>query len=175
MEQFGFLINTKNCVACKACEMACKNRNNLDSPGPRLRIVVSKETGKFPDTKVTNMSLSCMHCADPACMHACPAGAISKRSDDGTVVVDHGKCIGCHYCFFACPFGVPSYRDDDGTMIKCDGCIDRRLMGLDPACAHTCFYEALYAGPLSELREKAAEMVASDMEGGTSPSVLVVE
>ena len=175
MDQFGFLVNMRNCVGCHACEIACKNRNNLDSPGPRLRVVTSKEEGTFPDTKVTHLSTSCMHCADPKCMAVCPAGAISKCEDDGTVVVDQSKCIGCHYCFFACPFGVPSYRTDDGTMIKCDGCRDRRAMGLEPACVQTCFYGALHAGPLSELREMGAALAARGMDGDAEPSVLVVE
>lgn len=175
MEQFGFLVNMKNCVACKACEVACKNRNGLDSPGPRLRIVATNETGTFPDARIAHMSMACMHCAEPACMNVCPAGAISKSDEDGTVAVDHAKCIGCHYCFFACPFGVPSYRSDDGTMIKCDGCRDRRAMGLEPACSHTCFYNALYAGPLSELREQATQMAAKGIGGKTDASVLVVE
>lgn len=175
MDQFGFLINSKDCVGCRACEVACKTRNELDSPGPRLRVVVDTEKGTFPDTKVQHASTSCMHCADPACAKVCPAGAITKLPEDGTVVVDRDKCIGCHYCFQACPFGVPSYRSDDGTMIKCDGCRDRRAMGLEPACAHTCFYGGLYAGKLSELREKAAEITAKRIDGDTKPSVLAVE
>lgn len=175
MDQFGFLVNSKNCVGCRACEMACKERNNLEAPGPRLRVVVDSEEGTFPDVVVKHVSTSCMHCADPACMNVCPAGAITKDPDDGTVVVNRDRCIGCHYCFVACPFGVPSYRTDDGTMIKCDGCRDRRAMGLEPACAHTCFYGALFAGPMSEMRELGAQLTAEPMIGETAPSALVVE
>ena len=173
MEQWGFLIDTENCVGCKACEIACKNRNKL-GVGPRLRQVYSLESGSFPDTVVTNVSLSCMHCGKPACMEVCPAGAISKRSEDGAVLVDKDKCIGCHYCFFACPFGVPSYRSE-GTMIKCDLCADRREMGLEPACAHTCFYDALHAGPLSELATLAREKAAEKLTASAIPSLLVIK
>lgn len=175
MDQFAFLVNSKNCVGCKACEMACKTRNELNSPGPRLRVVVESEKGMFPDTKVEHMSTSCMHCADPSCAKVCPAGAIQKMSDDGTVVVDRNKCIGCHYCLVACPFSVPTYRDEDGTMIKCDGCRDRRQMGLDPACVSTCFYGALYGGPITEMRELGAKLAAKPVGGETNPSSLVVE
>jgi len=173
MEQWGFMVDTESCVACRACEIACKNRNEL-GVGPRLRQVASLEAGRFPDVLVTNFSMSCMHCGNPACVAVCPAGAISKRSEDGVVVVDKDKCIGCHYCFFACPFGVPAYRSD-GTMVKCDLCIDRREMGLQPACVKTCFYEALHAGPLSELATLAREKTAKKLAGSTVPSVITIK
>lgn len=172
MEQFGFLVDTKNCVGCRACEIACKNRNQLESPGPRLRKVETTESGTFPGTRVVHLSLSCQHCENPACVEVCPAGAITKR-EDGTVIADQSKCLGCQACQSACPYGVPQYREDDGTMIKCDGCADRRAVGLQPACAHTCFYNALYAGPLSELEALAAEREAERMEGKTGPSIFV--
>lgn len=172
MEQFGFLVDTKNCVGCRACEIACKNRNQLESPGPRLRKVETTESGAFPDTRVVHLSLSCQHCENPACVEICPADAITKR-EDGTVIADQSKCLGCQACQTACPYGVPQYREDDGTMIKCDGCADRRAVGLQPACAHTCFYNALYAGPLSELEALAAEREAERMEGETGPSIFV--
>lgn len=172
MEQFGFLVDTKNCVGCRACEIACKNRNQLESPGPRLRKVETTESGAFPDTRVVHLSLSCQHCENPACVEVCAAGAITKR-EDGTVIADQSKCLGCQACQSACPYGVPQYREDDGTMIKCDGCADRRAVGLQPACAHTCFYNALYAGPLSELEALAAERGAERMEGETGPSIFV--
>ncbi len=177
MAQFGFLVNPRECVACKACEIACKARNGLESPGPRLRIVQSVEQGKFPETKIVNQSFGCMHCEHPACVEVCPAGAITKREEDGAVVADRSKCIGCQACHDACPWGVPQYRDEDGTMVKCDGCLDRHMMGLEPACAQTCFYTGLYAGTLEELYDKAAELgiEVEPLAGETGPSVLVAK
>jgi len=113
-----------------------------------------------------------MHCVNPACAAVCPAGAISK-DQDGAVLADRNACIGCHYCFFACPFGVPQYREEDGTMIKCDLCADRRVMGLVPACAHTCFHYALAAGPINELSAMASEQSRLFSEH-TNPSVFVI-
>ena len=104
MEQFGFLVDTKNCVGCRACEIACKNRNQLESPGPRLRKVETTESGTFPNTRVVHLSLSCQHCENPACVEVCPAGAITKR-EDGTVIADQSKCLGCQACQSACPYG----------------------------------------------------------------------
>jgi anaerobic dimethyl sulfoxide reductase subunit B (iron-sulfur subunit) len=172
MEQWGFLIDTESCVACKACEIACKNRNQL-GVGPRLRQVSTIEAGEFPDVSIVNVSLACMHCGRPACEAVCPTRAIQKRSQDGIVVVDRDKCIGCHYCFFACPFGVPQFAND-GKMIKCDLCLDRLQMGLEPACVRTCFYDALHAGPLTELADLARQRVTQKLGGSTEPSILVL-
>lgn len=174
MGQFGFLVDEVRCAGCKACEMACKNRNELESPGPRLRQVQKYVSGTFPDLNVKHASMGCMHCADPACMKVCPAGAITKM-EDGAVVAIHDKCIGCHYCFFACPFGVPEYRPSDGTMIKCDSCYDRRQMGMEPACAHACFYGGLHAGDLDEMASIARERVGERLQGEAGPSMLLVE
>ena len=102
MEQIGFLVDLSKCIGCKACEIACKNRQHLVAPGPRPRRVRTTEEGTFPDTKVINLSLSCMHCADPACVANCPAGALSKDENDGSVKVDVNRCIGCKTCQVAC-------------------------------------------------------------------------
>lgn len=172
-EQRGFLVDLSRCTACKACEIACKNRNKL-SVGPRLRRVNSLQRGKYPDVSVANLSMACMHCGKPACEAVCPTGAITKRSEDGIVVVDQEKCIGCHYCFFACPFGVPQYGAD-GTMVKCDLCKDFLEIGKEPACVSNCFYGALHSGTMEELAEIAAEKNAEKLVGSTQPFVFVSE
>ena len=174
MAQWGFMVNTDNCVGCKACEVACKQRNGLKPGDARLRTVSTVENGEFPDVQVHHFSMSCMHCAEPACMAACPAGAIVK-DDDGAVLGVRERCIGCQSCYAACPWGVPSYREEDGTMIKCDLCADRRAMGLDPACAHTCFFGGLRAGDLDDLMSQVLNPDAAQMmEGETTPSVIIV-
>ena len=78
MAQWGFMVNTNNCVGCKACEVACKQRNGLKPGEARLRVVASVESGTFPNVQVRNYSMACMHCASPACMEVCPANAIVK-------------------------------------------------------------------------------------------------
>ena len=171
--QIGFLVDQSKCVGCKACEIACKNRNQL-GVGPRLREVIQVESGTYPDVTVMNLSMACMHCGKPACMAVCPAGAITKRSEDGVVLVDQKKCIGCRYCFFACPFGVPQYRQD-GTMIKCDFCQEFLAIGKDPACVATCMYDALHYGTLAELTEMARQKTATNLAQATQPSMIVVK
>lgn len=174
MEQIGFLVDVEKCVGCKACEIACKNRNKLAAPGPRQRIVRVTEEGTFPDTKVVNLSLSCMHCESPACVENCPSGALSKSEEDGVVRVDLNKCIGCETCSQVCPFGVPQY-DDEGLHRKCDLCGDRRQMGLEPACVQTCFNHALTVGTMDELRALASGRTERKLDADVAVSVIIVE
>ncbi|MEI7672871.1 MAG: 4Fe-4S dicluster domain-containing protein, partial [Deltaproteobacteria bacterium] len=101
-------------------------------------------------------SLSCQHCGDATCLVVCPTGAISRRSEDGAVLVNRDLCVGCHSCELACPFGAPKFAKD-GKMAKCDLCSVRREEGLKPACVRVCPTLALDAGPIEELSIKKAE------------------
>jgi Fe-S-cluster-containing dehydrogenase component len=111
-----------------------------------------------------------MHCGKPICIEACPTGAISKRSEDGIVVVDRHKCDGCRDCFSACPYGVPQFGDD-GIMQMCDFCTG---INIEPACVACCPTEALRFGTLDKLLEMAKGKAAKRMGGPTEPSVIVV-
>jgi len=118
--------------------------------------------------------MSCMHCANPACEKVCPTGAIRKRAEDGVVLVDQSRCIGCRYCASACPFGAPQF-EPGGTMIKCDMCPDRLAEGKQPACAATCPTGALHFGTLDELAELSAGKAAQRLAATTEPSLLISE
>ena len=172
-KQYGFYVNTDYCIKCWACEVACKQWNGIKAGTIARRKVVEITTGTFPNVKRTFVSMSCMHCEKPACMNVCPAGAISKRPEDGIVVVDKQKCIGCHYCFFACPFGVPQYTDEG--MDKCDTCLGiGRKEGEMPHCVLTCPTQAIKFGPLDELRKEVAERAAKKIAvADTNPSIII--
>lgn len=170
--QLGFWVEPERCIKCWSCQVACKAWKGTKAGTVNVRRVLDIWSGTFPDTTRTFISLSCMHCGDPACEAVCPTGAISKRAEDGVVVVDQDKCIGCHYCFFACPFGVPQYGDD-GTMAKCDFCQDRLAEGKEPACVATCPTQALHAGTLEELSKMVEARAGKRLAGATLPSVLV--
>lgn len=94
--QLAFLFDPTRCTNCYACEIACKQENSLPplvdaqpgSTGPRWRRIVTLEEGVYPNARVWYISMSCMHCGDPDCIKSCPAGAISKRAEDGIVVRD---------------------------------------------------------------------------------------
>lgn len=168
--QYGFYVELERCTKCWACQIACKSWKGIDAGTVSLRRVVEVTNGKFPDLTRTFISLSCMHCDKPACVAVCPTGALSKRSEDGIVVVDATKCIGCHYCFFACPFGIPQY---DGTMQKCDMCLDRLAEGKEPMCVATCPNGALHFGTMEELAKMAQQKAATKLAASTTPSLII--
>lgn len=131
---FFFFHNTDTCIGCCACQVACKDRNNL-LPGEFFRRVV--ELRISGDSRPHFYSGSCCHCREPACISACPNGAFYK-AEDGTVLHDDSKCIGCGKCVWSCPFGEISLSREHGVAQKCDGCMDRREKGLEPACVGAC-------------------------------------
>ncbi len=178
MAQVGFYHDMSRCVGCKSCQMACKDKNNLDI-GLVYRHAESFETGSYPMPATYCYSFSCNHCAMPACLAVCPVNAIEKR-EDGTVVILEDLCIGCQECITACPYGVPQYNSASELVGKCDGCYELRLRGEENACASTCAQRALYFGDLEELKTRfgsgkalVSEFPALGSSATTQPSVLV--
>jgi anaerobic dimethyl sulfoxide reductase subunit B len=165
-KQLGFYYNHNKCMRCLGCEVACKVVNNVE-PGVQWRWISDIWGGKFPDVTRTYFSNSCLHCEKPACAAACKPGAITKRSEDGIVVVDKAKCDGCQDCFKACPYGVPKFGKD-GKMQKCDYCVSR---GEVPACAQFCPGEAITFGEINELL--ADKKGSKLMKGRTRPSLVI--
>jgi anaerobic dimethyl sulfoxide reductase subunit B (iron-sulfur subunit) len=157
-KQRGFYFDVNRCVQCHACELACKSFHGV-ALGVRWRRVVSIWQGEYPNVLSRGVSIACLHCASPACEAVCPMRAIEKRSDDGIVVVDQNKCIGCHCCSWVCPFGIPQFGLN-GKMQKCQLCLDRVALGEDPPCVATCPSEALLWGPMDKLAERAAKKTA---------------
>jgi anaerobic dimethyl sulfoxide reductase subunit B (iron-sulfur subunit) len=165
-KQYAFYFDADRCVQCRTCEVACKSTRNVE-PGVRWMRVIEIPSGVYPDVTMSFFALACMHCAKPACIEACAAGAISKRDEDGIVLVDREKCNGCRDCFSACPYGVPQFGAD-GIMQMCDFCSG---VNTGPACAASCPTEALKSGGLDELLEIGKG--AKRMEGPTGPSIII--
>ena len=170
-EQYGFHFDTDRCVQCHACELACKTWNSIES-GIRWRKVMDSWIGCFPEVRNLTVSFSCAHCERPACMHACPEKAISKRMEDGIVIIDSQKCIGCRTCESACPFGIPQYGRN-GIMQKCHMCLDRLAQGKKPCCVATCPGEALRFGTMESLMEAAAPQAGDRLPASTAPALTV--
>jgi anaerobic dimethyl sulfoxide reductase subunit B (iron-sulfur subunit) len=154
-----FHFNPSRCSGCYTCVVACKDWHDIAAGPVFLRRLVIRETGRYPKVSVSFLSIACHHCAAPACIAACPAGAISKRESDGIVVVDSGVCLGRDRCggacLIACPFGAPQFgTEPDARMQKCDLCRERWAEGRKPVCVEACPMRALDAGPEPEMAAK---------------------
>ena len=182
-KQMGFYVDTSACVNCKACQIICKDKNELPV-GVQWRHVIQYGGGAWvaqggglivPEGIFTySVSISCMHCANPKCVEACPEGAIVKRSD-GIVMIDPKKCQGWRLCEAACPYGAPQFSGEKGIMTKCNFCEDLLAKGCDPACVSACSMRALHAGPLDELQAKygLTNAIAPLPLATTGPSIVI--
>ncbi len=187
-EPVGFFTDTSICIGCKACEVACKEWNQLKGHTPVFRDSFDN-TGKLdeenwrhvaffdrvPDAPTTPgngaawlmFSDVCKHCQHASCMEVCPTGAIIRTEFD-TVFIQQDVCNGCRDCIAACPFGVIGFSEATGTVHKCTFCYDRLQAGKTPACAQACPTQSIMFGPLSELRKKAgARLEAVHAQGYT--------
>lgn len=141
---YVFSFDASACTGCKACQAACKDKNNLPV-GVLWRRVFEISGGQWMcsgnswlnDIFAYNFSIACNHCVHPKCAGVCPTNAYHVR-DDGIVLLDSSKCIGCGYCNWACPYAVPQYNPAAGHMSKCNFCADNIDAGLQPACVSAC-------------------------------------
>jgi anaerobic dimethyl sulfoxide reductase subunit B (iron-sulfur subunit) len=139
--------------------VACKDWNDIPAGPENWMRVLYTEKGKFPKPFVSYRAAACWHCAEPVCAQACPVGAITKRAEDGIVLVDSDTCLGneaCDVkCLKACPYDAPQFGPENGAkMRKCNFCLDRHLDRKLPDCIEACPVRALDAGPLIELEKK---------------------
>ena len=109
MPRYGMVIDLLRCIGCYGCQMACKAENGTP-PGMLWARLEVKEIGEYPSVAKVLLPLLCMHCREPECEKVCPTGATTKR-EDGLVIVDDTKCIGCRYCIEACPYGQRYFND----------------------------------------------------------------
>jgi formate dehydrogenase beta subunit (EC 1.2.1.2) len=188
-------IDTSLCTGCKACSVACKAWNDL--PAEKTQLLTSYQAQgdftpntwtyvrfreEYKDQKMhwNMIKVQCFHCADPACLKACPSKAIYK-TESGYTLIDREKCIGCGYCGQNCPWNVPKTDTKINKTSKCTGCIDRVENGLKPACAQTCQPEAIKFGdydkmmPIAEARlaelqltNPKANLYGNQWMGGTT-------
>jgi Fe-S-cluster-containing dehydrogenase component/DMSO reductase anchor subunit len=145
----SFLFDPNRCTGCGACRLACSIENQLEPERSWRRIDTFNRT-RHPGVPLYHLSLACNHCAEPACMFACPALAYSRDEKSGAVLLDEGKCIGCRYCAWACPYDAPVFEPPRGVMTKCTFCYHRLRDGLKPSCASLCPTGALDSADVSE-------------------------
>lgn len=164
--QLCFYFDQTRCTGCETCVVACKDWNDIPAGPASWRRVSVIEKGKYPDPFVAFLTTSCYHCARPGCVSACPVGAITKRAEDGIVLVDQQICLGhdgCDMCLEACPYDAPQFgAEDSAKMEMCDFCVDRWQQSKKPICVDACPLRALDAGPMEELVAKYGDVRGSE-------------
>ena len=189
----GFFTDTTVCIGCKACEVACKQWNQLPDDGmfftgmsydntvdlgastwrhvsfvERPAVMRGDDDQSFAWLMMSDV---CKHCQRAGCLENCPTGAIVRTEFD-TVYVQPDVCNGCGYCIVGCPFGVIDRRADDGRAWKCTLCYDRLKDDLTPACAKACPTESIVFGDMDELRVRAERRVEELHARGTTEAYL---
>lgn len=168
VKQIGFLYDQSKCIGCGACVEACKKTNQWDE-GAQWRKVIFETKYKAPSMDERHISMSCNHCEKPACVDVCPVKAYHKRPEDGIVLHDKEKCIGCKYCLYACPYHAPSFSEKAGRISKCHFCYARQDQGQLPACVEACPMHALGVGDMDYLRSLPS--ITQQLKGMPSPEV----
>ncbi len=162
--KLGFYFNGSACTGCKACQIACKDKSDLPV-GVTWRRVAEYSGGEWVNnsdgTCTQNVfayyiSVACNHCDNPICAEVCPTQAMFKR-EDGIVLIDESKCIGCRYCEWTCPYGAPQFEEDQGVMTKCNLCYDSVDEGQSPSCVAACPSRALFFGDIDHTPRRARE------------------
>jgi formate dehydrogenase iron-sulfur subunit len=189
----GFFTDTTLCIGCKACEVACKQWNQLPDDGflfsgmsydntvalgastwrhvafiERPVALSNQDAGAFSWLFSSDV---CKHCVRAGCLESCPTGSII-RTEFGSVYVQPDVCNGCGYCVMNCPFGVIDRREDDGRAWKCTLCYDRLKDHLEPACAKACPTDSIKFGDLEQLRDTAKARVNHLHEQGIHEAYL---
>ena len=178
-DRMGVLVDTTVCIGCRKCEWACKTVHGLPTgpidtydnrsvfqekrrPDDKALTVVNEYPNVYSDKLPIDVKVQCMHCDKPACLSACIVGAFSKQ-ENGAVIWDGDKCIGCRYCMVACPFQIPAFEFEKAlkpNIMKCDFCYEERTSkGKLPACVEICPVEAITFGRREDLLKAAKEKI----------------
>jgi formate dehydrogenase iron-sulfur subunit len=193
----AFLTDSTVCIGCKACEVACKEWNDIPGDGFRLTGFSYDNTAALGHSTWRHVKFIersgpaaagdagyrsnafrwdfssdvCKHCEHAGCLEACPTGSI-VRTEFGGVFIQPDICNGCGYCIVACPFGVVDRRPGDGRAFKCTFCYDRQKAGLQPACASACPTASIQFGEVQDLRRRGAQRVEELRSRGIDDAIL---
>jgi tetrathionate reductase subunit B len=177
-KRYAIVLDTRRCIECKACTVACKAENNVPLGRENYRNWVEAEPvrGKFPNLGQSFQPGGCMQCGNTPCNRVCPTHA-TYVNPDGIVLVNPKKCIGCKYCMTACPYNARYYNEETGAVDKCTFCIQRLAVGRLPACVETCPTKVRTFGDLNDPHSEVTRLLAKypsrvlKPEMGTKPNL----
>lgn len=180
-KRFAIVLDTRKCIDCKACTVACKAENDVPLGRNNYRNWVTEEElrGVYPNLGQSFTPGQCNQCANPPCNSVCPTGA-TGITDGGIVTVDRKKCIGCKYCMLACPYDARFYNEETGVIDKCTFCIQRLAVGRIPACVETCPTKVRVFGDLNDPHSEVTLLLAKNRhtvqkaELGTKPFLFYI-
>lgn len=158
-KKYGIIVNTAKCIDCKACMIACKVENEI--PEGFWRNWIRPLWINSRDRETEFQPGQCMQCDVPSCVAACPVDATYKQ-EDGLVVIDAMKCIGCGNCITACPYGARYRNPIKHIADKCDFCKHRLNQGEEPACVVTCPTRARIFGDLKDPDSKVSRIAKEE-------------
>ena len=174
MAQFAMVVDTRKCVGCTDCVVACKTENNVPD-GYCRDWIVEDVNGAYPDLQMEIRSERCNHCENAPCVRCCPTGASYSTAQD-VVLVNEDKCTGCKACIASCPYDA-RFVHPDGYVDKCTFCMHRLEEGLNPACVEVCPAKCLHFGDLDDPKSEINNLLHSRShktlipEAGTKPKV----
>src|SRR5690554_376822 len=181
-KRFGMLIDLRKCIGCQACTVSCSVENQPPI-GQFRTTVLQYEIDKDDGSAVAMVSLPrlCNHCDNPPCVPVCPVQATFQR-EDGIVLVDNERCVGCAYCVQACPYDARFINQETQTADKCTFCEHRLEVGLLPACVETCVGGARIIGDLNDpnslisqqLKENSDDIKVLKPDMNTAPRVYYI-
>jgi len=190
MSKKAILFDPTRCIGCRACQVACKEWNDLEGETTTNRGSYENPPDLSPKTWVKlewreverdgkvewlYTFRACLHCTDAACEQVCPTEAIS-HTEEGFVIIDRQLCIGCGACVEECPFNVPRLsEDEDSNAIKCDACISRQAEGIMPACVKACPTYALMFGDRDGLMADGSKRIEALKANGHGNAYLYGE
>lgn len=172
--RYAMAIDTKKCVGCCDCVVACQCENDVPI-GYARDWIVERTDGTFPRLQLEIRSERCNHCDNSPCVRCCPTGA-SHYAEGGIVLVTEEDCIGCGACVQSCPYDA-RYSHPEGYVDKCTFCKPRVEQDLDPACVSVCPTKCMYFGDLDDPNSKVSELVATrkwkvlSPQTGTKPQI----
>jgi Fe-S-cluster-containing dehydrogenase component len=186
-KQYAFVIDLKRCIGCDTCIVGCKVENDVTEGAFRLKVldsnhepILEKPRGVFPDFSQYWLPTMCQHCADAPCIKVCPTTALWRR-DDGVVMLDADKCVGCLRCGEACPYDALSFDKKSGCADKCSMCEHRIAEQQAPSCEVVCPTRAIHFGDINEADSKVAKLVATrdyqvlGESSGAKPQIFYLE